>query len=135
VTKKVTLAVARIARGEQSVLTLDNLSAERDWGYAPEYVEATWRMLQQDKPGDYVIGTGISYSVRSFVEFCFDIVGVEIVWSGSGSAKVGRDARSGDARIMVDPVYYRPLEVERLRSGSAKAAELGWKATFLAPER
>jgi GDPmannose 4,6-dehydratase len=135
VTKKITQAVARIARGEQSTLKLGNLSAQRDWGYAPEYVEAMWRMLQRDKPGDYVIGTGISYSVRSFVELCFDVVGIKIAWSGSGSAEVGRDARSGDVRVAVDPVYYRPLEVERLRSDPAKAAaELGWKARTLAPE-
>ena len=135
VTKKITQAVARIARGEQSVLKLGNLSAERDWGYAPEYVEAMWRMLQQDKPGDYVIGTGVSYSVRSFVELCFDEVGVKIAWSGSGSAEVGRDVRSGDVRVAVDPVYYRPLEVERLRARPAKAAsELGWQAKTLAPE-
>jgi GDPmannose 4,6-dehydratase len=135
VTKKITQAVARISRGEQSVLKLGNLSAERDWGYAPEYVEAMWRILQRDKPGDYVIGTGTSYSVRSFVELCFDVVGVKIAWSGSGSAEVGRDTRSGDVRIAVDPVYYRPLEVERLRANPAKAgAELGWRAKTLAPE-
>lgn len=135
VTKKITQAVARIARGEQVVLKLGNLSAERDWGYAPEYVEAMWRMLQQDKPGDYVIGTGVSYSVRDFVELCFDVVDVKIAWSGSESTEVGRDARSGAVRVVIDPVYYRPLEVERLRASPAKAAaELGWKAHTLAPE-
>ena len=135
VTKKVSQAVARIARGEQSVLKLGNLSAERDWGYAPEYVEAMWRMLQQENPGDYVIGTGASYSVRNFVELCFAVIGVKIAWSGSDSAEIGRDARSGDVRVIVDPVYYRPLEVERLRASPAKAeAELGWTARTLAPE-
>jgi len=135
VTKKITQAVARIARGEQSVLKLGNLSAERDWGYAPEYVEAMWRMLQRDRPGDYVIGTGVSQSVRNFVELCFEVVNVKIAWSGSGETEVGRDSRSGDVRVVVDPVYYRPLEVERLRASPAKAvAELGWKAKTLAPE-
>jgi GDPmannose 4,6-dehydratase len=135
VTKKISQAVARIARGEQSVLKLGNLSAERDWGYAPEYVEAMWRMLQRDKPGDYVIGTGVAHSVRDFVELCFDVVGVKIAWSGSGPSEVGRDARSGEIRVVVDPVYYRPLEVERLRAAPARAAvELGWKASVLAPD-
>ncbi len=135
VTKKITQAVARIARGQQAVLKLGNLSAERDWGYAPEYVEAMWRILQRDKPGDYVLGTGVSYSVRQFVEFCFGEIGVELEWSGTGAEEVGRDTKSGKTRVAVDPVYYRPLEVERLRANPAKSAdELGWKARTLAPE-
>lgn len=135
VTKKISQAVARIARGEQSILKLGNLSAERDWGYAPEYVEAMWRMLQQDRPGDYVIGTGTSYTVRAFVEFCVGVTGVEIAWSGRGAEEIGRDARTGEVRVEVDPVYYRPLEVERLRADPSKAAaSLGWKARTLAPD-
>lgn len=134
VSKKITQAVARIARGEQQVLKLGNLSAERDWGYAPEYVEAMWRILQRDSPGDYVLGTGASYSVRQFVEFCFAEIGVALEWSGSGLDETGRDSATGETRIVVDPVYYRPLEVERLRANPAKsAAELGWKADTLAP--
>lgn len=135
VTKKITTMVAKIARGERQVLKLGNLSAERDWGYAPEYVEAMWRILQRDTPGDYVLGTGVSYSVRQFVELSFAEVGIQIEWSGSGTDEVGRDSRTGVTRVTVDPMYYRPLEVERLRANPEKSArELGWTARTLAPE-
>jgi GDPmannose 4,6-dehydratase len=135
VTKKITQAVARIARGEQEHIRLGNLSAERDWGYAPEYVEAMWIMLQQPKSGDYVIGTGKAYTVRQFVEMCFAAVGDEIVWSGSGVEEIGSDARSGKIRVKVDPYYFRPLETEHLRSDPSKARrDLGWHARTLAPD-
>jgi GDPmannose 4,6-dehydratase len=135
VTKKISQAVARIARGEQQLLRLGNLSAERDWGYAPEYVEAMWRMLQQPTPEDLVIGTGTSYSVRQFAEFCFAAVGRQIEWSGAGASEVGHDARSGKLLVTVDPTYLRPLEVEHLRADPAKAAQLmGWHPKMLAPE-
>lgn len=135
VTKKISQAVARIARKEQSVIKLGNLSAERDWGYAPEYVEAMWRMLQSDKPGDYVIGTGHSYSVRQFAEFCFAAVGVRLEWSGQDADEKGHDASTGQLRVVVDPTYYRPLEVERLRANPAKATlQFDWKASTLAPD-
>lgn len=135
VTKKITTMVAKIARGEQQTLKLGNLSAERDWGYAPEYVEAMWRILQKDTPGDYVLGTGVSYSVRQFVEFSFAEVGIQIEWSGSGVDEVGRDVKTGATCVLVDLTYYRPLEVERLRADPSKSTkELGWKARTLAPE-
>jgi GDPmannose 4,6-dehydratase len=135
VTKKISQAVARIARKEQSTISLGNLSAERDWGYAAEYVEAMWRILQCDTPGDYVIGTGISYSVRQFTEFCFGAVGVRLEWKGQGVEEKGYDTATGDLRVIVDPRYYRPLEVERLRANPASAmARLDWKANTLAPE-
>ncbi len=135
VTKKISQAVARIARGEQEVLRLGNLSAQRDWGYAPEYVAAMWLMLQQPKPDDLVIGTGTAYAVRQFVEFCFAEVGVEIGWSGDGAAEVGNDRRSGKLRVAVDPAYFRPLEVEHLRADARKAEQtLGWKARTMAPQ-
>lgn len=135
VTKKISQAVARIARKQQSVVKLGNLSAERDWGYAPEYVDAMWRMLQCDTPGDYVIGTGVSYSVRQFAEFCFDVIGVRLEWKGHGVDEKGYDSETGDVRVVVDPTYYRPLEVERLRANSsAAAAKLRWEATTLAPD-
>jgi GDPmannose 4,6-dehydratase len=135
VTKKISQAVARIARGKQDALRLGNLSAMRDWGYAPEYAEAMWMILQQAAPGDYVIGTGQSYTVRQFVDFCFAEVGVKIGWSGEGANEVGRDAKTGQTRVVVDPVYYRPLEVERLRADATKArANLGWRPKVLAPE-
>jgi GDPmannose 4,6-dehydratase len=135
VTKKISQAVARIARGKQDVLKLGNLSAMRDWGYAPEYAEAMWKMLQQATPDDYVIGTGQSHTVRQFVDFCFGEVGVKIAWSGDGASEVGKDAKTGRTRIVVDPIYYRPLEVERLRADPAKArAQLAWQAKVMAPE-
>lgn len=134
VTKKISQAVARIARKEQALITLGNLSAERDWGYAPEYVEAMWRILQSDTPGDYIIGTGVSGSVRQFTEFCFDVVGVRLEWTGSGAEEKGYDAATGALRVVVDPTYYRPLEVERLRANPSSAiSRLGWKASTLAP--
>lgn len=135
VTKKISQAVARIARGEQEVLRLGNLSAERDWGYAPEYVEAMWLMMQQPKPADLVIGTGTSHSVRQFAEFCFAAAGIEIAWTGKGAAETGTDRRTGKVRVIVDPAYFRPLEVDRLRADARKAAQaIGWKARTLAPE-
>ena len=135
VTKKISQAVARIARGQQDVLRLGNLSVKRDWGYAPEYVEAIWRMLQSPEPHDLVIGTGTSHTVREFVELCFAQTGVEIAWSGDGPFEVGRDRRSSALRVAVDPAHFRPLEVESLRADPRKAAQaIGWKASTLAPE-
>jgi GDPmannose 4,6-dehydratase len=134
VTKKITTVVSRIVRGGSEVLKLRNLSAERDWGYAPEYVEAMWRILQKDEPGDYVLGTGVSYSVRQFVEFSFAAVGIRIEWAGTWADETGRDARTGRTLVVVDPAYYRPLEVERLRASTENSAKvLGWKARTLAP--
>jgi GDPmannose 4,6-dehydratase len=135
VTKKISQAVARIARGEQEVLKLGNLSAERDWGYAPEYVEAMWLMMQQPKPDDLVIGTGTSHSVRQFAEFCFAAAGIEIAWTGKGATETGTDRRTGKVLVVIDPAYFRPLEVDRLRADARKAAQsIGWKARTLAPE-
>jgi GDPmannose 4,6-dehydratase len=135
VTKKISQAVARIARGEQEVLRLGNLSAERDWGYAPEYVDAMWLMMQQPKPDDLVIGTGTSHTVRQFAEFCFAAAGIEIAWSGKGASEAGADRRTGKLRVVVDPAYFRPLEVDRLRADARKAAQaIGWKAKTLTPQ-
>jgi len=135
VTKKISQAVARIAREEQQVLRLGNLAAERDWGYAPEYVEAMWQMLQQPAAHDLVIGTGTSYTVRQFAEFCFAEAGIEIEWSGEGASETGRERRSGEVRVAVDPTHFRPLEVEQLRAGAQRAEQtLGWKARTLAPQ-
>ena len=135
VTKKISQAVARIARGEQEVLRLGNLSAERDWGYAPEYVEAMWLMMQQPKADDLVIGTGTSHTVRQFAELCFAEAGIDVEWTGKGIEEKGVDRRSGKVRVVVDPAYFRPLEVERLRADTSKAAQaIGWRARTLAPE-
>lgn len=129
VTKKITKAAARISQGRQDVLRLGNLNTLRDWGYAPEYVEAMWRMLQQDSPDDFVIATGRTSTIRQFVEFAFAEVGVEIVWRGEGVDERGVDAATGQERVIVDPAYFRPAEVELLHGDPSKAeAQLGWRA-------
>ncbi|WP_367322982.1 GDP-mannose 4,6-dehydratase [Streptomyces sp. HUAS ZL42] len=118
VTRKIARAAARIARGEQDVLHLGNLEARRDWGYAPEYVDAMWRMLQQDEPDDYVVATGTSYSVRDFLSFCFEHVGLD--W---------------ERHVRFDERYLRPSEVPDLVGDASKAErELGWQAAVHAPE-
>lgn len=129
VTKKITKAVARIHKGQQQVLTLGNLDAKRDWGYAKDYVEAMWLMLQQDNPKDYVIATGKTWTIRQFVEFAFEEIGVKIEWKGSGVDEVGRDPATGAIRVKIDSRYFRPAEVEFLWGNPAKAKnELGWEA-------
>jgi GDPmannose 4,6-dehydratase len=128
VTRKITRAVAAIEMGRQAVLRLGNLDARRDWGHARDYVEGMWRILQHDRPDDYVLATGETHTVRDFVETAFACVGREIEWQGSGVAEIGRDARSGDALIEIDPRYFRPTEVDLLLGDSAKArAVLGWR--------
>ncbi len=129
VTKKITRAVAKISQGKQDILTLGNLDAKRDWGYAKEYVEAMWLMLQKDKPGDYVIATGKTYTVRQFVEFAFEEIGVKVEWRGQGVNEVGVDGKTGAIRVKIDPRYFRPAEVEFLWGDPTKAKrELGWEA-------
>ena len=131
VTRKITSAVARISRGLQHKLYLGNLDAKRDWGYAPEYVNAMWRMLQQPQPDDYVIATGEVHSVREFVEDAFTCLGIEIRWSGEGVHEVGTSAESGDVLVCVDPWYFRPTEIDVLMGDSTKAREeLGWQPTM-----
>jgi GDPmannose 4,6-dehydratase len=129
VTKKITKAVAKISQGKQELVRLGNLDAKRDWGFAKEYVEAMWLMLQQEKPGDYVIATGKTYTVRQFVEFAFEEIGVKLEWKGNGVDEVGVDAKSGVTRVKIDPRYFRPAEVEFLWGNPEKAKrELGWVA-------
>jgi len=128
VTKKITQAVARISRGEQSKLTLGNLDAKRDWGYAKDYVEAMWLMLQTDTPKDYVIATGKFYSIRQFVEKAFLYVGIAIKWKGTGINEVGIDSVTNEVLVTIDTKYYRPAEVEHLLGDSSLAQkELNWK--------
>lgn len=128
VTKKITKAVANISHGRQEVLSLGNLDAKRDWGYAKDYVECMWLMLQQDKPDDYVIASGQTYTVRQFVEWAFEIVGVTIRWEGQGVDEKGFDAETGIVRVAVHPQYFRPAEVDLLWGNPSKAREiLGWK--------
>lgn len=129
VTKKITRAVARIAQGRQEVLSLGNLDAKRDWGYARDYVEAMWLMLQQEQPDDYVIATGETWTVRQFVEMAFAEIGVGLDWRGEGVDEVGYCRVSGKQRVVVDPRYFRPAEVDLLWGDPRKAQEkLGWKA-------
>jgi len=130
VTRKITRAVAAIHKGQQAVLTLGNLDARRDWGHARDYVEGMWRIVQQDKPKDYVLATGNSGSVREFVELAFACVNRTIEWSGQGLDEVGRDPATGDVLVRVDPRYFRPTEVERLQGDASLAREeLGWQPT------
>jgi GDPmannose 4,6-dehydratase len=128
VTKKISKSVARIQKGRQDEILLGNLDAKRDWGYAKEYVECMWLMLQQDKPDDFVIATGETRTVREFVEFAFSVIDVEIIWSGLGVEEIGVDKANGRVLVRVDPSYYRPSEVELLWGDASKASKkLGWK--------
>lgn len=130
VTRKITRAVAAISQGLQDRLFLGNLDAERDWGHARDYVEGMWRVLQQEKPDDYVLATGEKHSVREFVERAFAEVGIDIRWRGQGLAETGLDTRSGKVLVAVDSRYFRPTEVELLLGDPTKANKvLGWSAT------
>jgi GDPmannose 4,6-dehydratase len=127
VSRKITSSVARIALGIQDRIYLGNLDAKRDWGYAGDYIEAMWLMLQAPQPDDYVIATGESHSVREFVEAAFAQVDIRIEWRGSGMNEQGIDARNGRILLEVDPRYYRPAEVDILQGDASKAKrELGW---------
>jgi GDPmannose 4,6-dehydratase len=134
VTRKITMAAARIAKGAQRKLYLGNLDAMRDWGYAKDYVECMWLMLQHPKPEDFVIATGEMHSVREFCELAFLEAGMEIEWSGVGLEEKGSRKDTGEVVIEVDPNYFRPTEVEQLLGNPQKAIDqLGWnpkKTTF-----
>lgn len=128
VTRKITTAAARIKEGLQDKLYLGNLNAKRDWGFAGDYVEAMWLMLQQDEPDDYVIATSESHSVREFVQCAFNEVGFDIVWEGEGVSEIGRDGNTGKTLIEVNPDFYRPIDSNLFVGDSSKAREkLGWK--------
>lgn len=127
VTRKITLAAARIREGLQDKLYLGNLSALRDWGYARDYVECMWLMLQHPTPEDFVIATGEMHSVREFATLAFSYVGIELEWKGEGIQEKGIDRRTGQVLIEVDPKYFRPCEVEQLLGNPTKAQTLlGW---------
>ena len=135
VTRKITRALARILAGREQCLYMGNMDARRDWGYAPDYVEAMWRMLQLARPEDFVIATGEMHTVREFIARAFALVGVPLAWRGRQAREVGRCARTGRVLVKVDPRYYRPAEVEQLLGNPAKArARLGWKPTVRFPE-
>lgn len=128
VTRKISKAVARIKLGKQDVLELGNLDSKRDWGYAGDYVEGMWRMLQQDKPGDFVLATGETHTIREFVELAFKETGVTIGWQGAGADEVGVDKATGKTVVRINPEFYRPAEVDVLLGNPAKAEKvLGWK--------
>ena len=130
VTRKISLAAARIAQGKQDVLYLGNLSSLRDWGYAKDYVECMWLILQNDKPADFVIATGEQHSVREFCEHAFREAGIELEFKGEGMDEVGIDKATGKTVIKVSPEFYRPTDVVNLWGDPAKAkTELGWNPT------
>jgi len=128
VTRKITYGIARIKNGLQDRLVLGNLDSKRDWGYAPEYVEAMWLMLQRKEPDDYVICTGEEHSVREFVEKAFKVVGKDIVWKSKGIDEKGIDKKTGKVLVEVSPEFFRPAEVNCLSCDFSKAkTKLGWK--------
>ncbi len=130
VTRKITLAAARIAQGKQDKLYLGNLSSLRDWGYAKDYVQCMWLMLQQERPDDYVIATGEQHSVRDFCRLAFHCVGIELDFTGEGENEKGIDRRTGRVLVEVSPAFYRPTDVVNLWGDPAKARrELGWDPT------
>jgi len=128
VTRKITRALARIKIGLQDTLFIGNLSARRDWGHARDYVEMQWLMLQQDEPEDFVIATGIQYSVRELIEIAAKKLNISIRWEGEGADEKGMEEKTGQIIIAVDPTYYRPTEVHELLGDADKAREkLGWR--------
>ena len=129
VTRKITMAIAKIKKGLQKKIYLGNLDAKRDWGFARDFVEAMWLMLQQDEPDDFVIATGKTHSVREFVELAFREIGIDIEWQGTGLNEKGVNAANRDVLIEIDARYFRPTEVDILMGDPSKAKEkLGWEA-------
>ena len=130
VTRKITRAAARISMGTQERLYLGNLDAKRDWGHASDFVEGMWRMMQQEEPEDFVLATGVTTTIREFTERAFAEVGISLEWSGSGVDETGRDVKSGNILVSIDPAYFRPTEVDLLIGDASKAREkLGWQPT------
>lgn len=128
VTRKITIGLCEVAAGKKASVKLGNLNSQRDWGYAPEYVEGMWRILQQDTAEDFVLATGKTYTIRYFVEQAAQHVGFEIEWQGEGENEKGIDKKTGKTIIEVDPMYFRPTEVDLLIGNPAKAKEkLGWE--------
>ena len=129
VTRKITDAVARIELGKQEKVTLGNLDAKRDWGYARDYVEAMWLMLQAETPEDYVVATGVTRTIKEFVEKAFSVVHVDLEWEGEGVDKKGRDVKTGNIVVDISKDYFRPAEVDLVVGDASKAKEnLGWSA-------
>lgn len=130
VTRKITLALSKLARGGDEILELGNMDSRRDWGFAGDYVEGMWRMLQQDAADDYVLATGVTTPIRDFVDLAATALGFDIAWDGEGESEFGVDRKSGKRIVQVNPKFFRPAEVDLLIGDPAKAEEkLGWKAT------
>ena len=128
VTRKVTLGLARIKAGQQETISMGNIDSKRDWGYAADYVEMMWMMLQQEVPDDFVVATGETHTVREFIERAADIAGYQIEWEGSDVNEVARDSKSGKVIVDIDPRFYRPAEVDLLLGDPSKAKNvLGWE--------
>lgn len=135
VTRKITQGVVRITLGLQKTLYLGNLDAKRDWGYAGDYVQAIWLLLQQDEPADYVIGTGECHTVREFATLAFENVGIKINWTGSGLEETGVNTATGDVLVRIDPRLFRPTEVSLLLADCSKATQnIGWRPNVSFPE-
>jgi GDPmannose 4,6-dehydratase len=135
VTRKITRAAARIKLGLQDKLYMGNIDAKRDWGFAGDYVELMWLMLQQNEPDDYVMATGVTTSVRDFIAMAFGEAGINIQWSGKGIDEKGVDAKTGAIMVEIDPKYFRPAEVDLLIGDPSKAMKkLGWKPKVQLPE-
>ena len=127
ITRKITIAIGKILKGEQEYLTVGNIYAKRDWGYAKDYITSMWLMLQQNKPDDYVIATNNQHSVKEFIELAFEYVGINIKWRGKGLDEVGYNNSNDKILVKIDKKYFRPSEVESLIGDYSKAKEeLGW---------
>jgi len=128
VTRKITRAVAKVRYGLKEKLLIGNIDPKRDWGYAPEYVEVMWRILQQEEPDDYVLATGETHTVKEFADLAFKEVDMELEWVGNGIGEKGIEKRTGKTLVRVDPRYFRPTEVDTLLGDASKAKEkLGWE--------
>jgi len=127
VTRKITRGFARILAGKDDCLYLGNIDAKRDWGYAKDYVEGMWRILQQKTPNDYVLATGETHSVREFIEECARLLKIELKWKGKGVKEIGYDAKTKKVLIKIDKKYFRPAEVDLLIGDPSKAKKIGWK--------
>ena len=130
VTQKIVKGIRDVVLGKLDYLEVGNLNAKRDWGHAKDYVNAMWLMLQQQKPDDFVVGTGIQYSVRDFVEKVSNHYNIKIAWEGEGVNEVGKDSKTGKIIIKVSPIFYRPCEVDTLVSDPSKIKSIGWKQEF-----